>query len=215
MTDGNKVTKWTSISVFAIIALNILSSVLFVQRGLTGERTSLNYHRGVDQRVYEKSPRKHERLEYGEGKKKFYFYVELTPTRQIPASAIEAVIIQKERKFGRTPDEMKAFEEAVKKDFKAGVSQTDAVPDTYPFGFVYSITFKLTLPEWKREVAFTNKHMGERFQLRLEKYDLGLVDFLVPFEVDQPPEFTIYTFEDDANSISKMLSSLKDKIKWK
>jgi len=162
-------------------------------------------------------PQKYERLEYGEGKNKFFAYVELAPTRQIPASEIESVTVQKERKFGRSPDEIQAFEQAVKNSLKGSSPEVKAPTETYPLGFIYSITFKLTSTEWKREVTFTNKHLGERFQLRLGKYDLGLVDFVVPFDAEtlKAREFTLFTSEDNASSINKTLAPLGSKVRWK
>jgi hypothetical protein len=138
-------------------------------------------------------------------------YVDRRPAHQIPVTEIVAVLLTKTKKYGNCPEEKKELER-ISKEIETTGKVTKRTPETYPSGFYYSITFKMTASAFQRFVAFANKNTKASFQMRLGKRDLGVLPYLVHYE--EGTEFGIATQQDDANRIKEMLSPIEEKVSW-
>ena len=180
------------------------------------EVITLDYFQVVDKATYAKSPEKYERVVYRDSGREEEVYVERRPAHQIPATGIESVVVRKEKKYGRSPEEREALQKFLKESLNPKSGKEKRVPETYPSGFFYSITFKLKPSAWKKEILFNNKNVGRSFQMKMGGRDLGISPLGAPIEEDSKDEmeFTLYTVDDDTNRVKEMLSPIKNKVIW-
>lgn len=196
-----------------------LTVVIVLAAGLSaaahGEKElTLTYYRVVDKTVYGKAPTKYERVLYRGSWGEYEIFVERRPAHEIPASRIVSVTVGKTRKFGNSTEEQKELE-GIAREIEEKGTVTKRTEGTYPGGFYYNLTYKLTSSEWKRYVAFNNKNLKGSFQMRLGTHHHGVLPFLLEENLAEGTEFTIDTQEDDANRIKDRLSPLKNKVFWK
>jgi len=163
--------------------------------------------------MYTKAPVNYERIVYKTASGEHEFYVERQPSHEIPESGIESVRVGKTKKFGNSLEEQKELERIIREIETKGTVTKNA-QETYPTGFYYSLTFKLTPPEWERYVAFSNKNLNGSFQMRLGKHNQGVLPFLVDESSATGREFTINTQEDNSTRIKERLSPLKNRVFW-
>lgn len=192
----------------AVLLVVGLSTAAQREEGLT-----LAYHRVVDKVVYNKAPSKHEHVVYRGSWGEYEIFVERRPTFEIPASGIVSVTVGKTRIIGNSAEDKREMERIVKEIVEKG-GVTKRKQESYPSGFFYNFTFKLTLSEWKRYVAFNNKNLKGSFQMKLGTRDIGPLPFLAEESVTEGTEFTIATQEDNANRVKEKLSGLKNKVIW-
>jgi hypothetical protein len=193
----------------------ILIATGLVGAAQRGELTTLAFFRAVDKATYARSPANYERVVYRDRTGDDVVYIERRSAHQIPANGIVAVLVTKTKKYGNSSEEKKELER-ISKEIETTGKVTKRTPETYPSGFYYSITFKMTAPAFKRFVLFANKNSKASFQMRLGKRDLGVLPHFVYYEDDstEDMEFGIATQTDDTNRIKEMLSPIKDKVSW-
>ena len=199
---------------------SILCFIILIATGLVGaaqpgELTTLAFFRVVDKTTYARSPANYERVVYRDRAGDDVVYVERRSAHQISANGIVAVLVTKAKKFGNSPEEKKELER-ISKEIETTGKVTKRTPETYPSGFYYSITFKMTPSEYKRFSLFANRNLKGSFQMRLGKSDLGVLPYFLPYDESSKDEmeFGIATQTDDANRIEEMLSPIKDKVSW-
>jgi len=179
------------------------------------EDATYRYFRVVDETVYSASPSKYERVSYPGTTRERVIYVEREPAHEIAASGIVSVTVSKTKIYGDSPEERKELEKRAMEIITKG-TVTKNKYETYPRGFFYTLTFKLTPDEWKRYVVFCNNNLRESYEMRLGTRHQGVLPFLSEESVsaDDDAEFGIATMESDANRIKERLLPLKNKLVW-
>lgn len=205
--------KKQMLRIVLIVGCNI--GWLMITDCLSSTPLSITYHLVVDSATFRKAPRDYELVEYDPKGAKLQVYVKKTSARQIPAGQIESVTVRKERIFGNSADDKKALEQMIREKSAMNSKERTGV-QIYPKGFFFSITFKLTPAEWKREMEFVSKHLGERFRVKVGTQEFGLAEFVEPLQLESTMtrESIFYTGENDPSVIKKMLAGFHEVI-WK
>jgi hypothetical protein len=177
-----------------------------------GRELTLAYYRVIDKSVYTKAPSNFQHVIYRGSWGQYEIFAEKYPSHQIPVSGIVSVTVGKTKKVGNSQADERELERIAKEIEKGRVIKR--TQEDYTSGFYYSITYKLTLSEWKRYVAFNNANLKGSFQVKIGTRDLGVLPFLVAENAAQGTEFTIDTQEESADRIKEWLAPLANKVIW-
>jgi hypothetical protein len=179
------------------------------------EDATYRYFRVVDETVYSASPSKYERVSYPGTTRERAIYVEREPAHEIAASGIVSVTVSKTKIYGDSPEERKELEKRAMEIITKG-TVTKNKYETYPRGFFYTLTFKLTPDEWKRYVVFCNNNLRESYEMRLGTRHQGVLPVSLRGKRERRRRCGIrYRHkESDVSRIKERLLPLKNKLVW-